>query len=1302
MSIHREQMSNAIAHAKKARTLYKQGNFREAIDNYERAIYLEPLLQKIYSADILLCRARLPRESKELIDNTEAESRATKEEEVIANSSKSTQIFYFPDYTSTNPYQLACYGQANDYLLTEPANIRTALKGVAKGGRIIFHLHWYEPIIYPAKDYDESMQKSRDFLSDVDEFICKGGTILWTLHNFQSHEGNHANTEQWLINELLKRDIICIYHTEESRKSFGKSFGCLPSKSIVAQHGSFAGYYKTTYSREMSRAILGIPNAAFVFGAIGQIRRYKGLDIAASALSKISQDYENIYLLIAGKPSTDCKNMLDEIIRTYSNIIVKPLFIDDNDLCLYINSIDVSLFTYERITTSGSIMLSVDFLVPFIAEKTHGTQDLFDKLGDNLSFANKSALDVAKAMQKAIELDPFEVEKARNRMKVFRKSNDWSNYSLLALNFLSNHEKADQIEARNGVKIVNKHKVVFARSRQLGICIVNYKCLADISDNLRCLANQTYKDFHVCIVDNGSDPEYTLIGEYDFPVTYLSLHENGGYALGVNTGVDFLRLIGCESILILNPDMKCDPSAIKELLMTYANSDYDILSPVICFCDNKREIWYGGGKIEYSKEIASADNLYYRMDKSAIVNDLVDTDFVSGAAFIARSSIFAKAGPMPTHYFLYFEEVQWSIDAQKRGLRLGVANVSGFNHAKKSSGRIPQPYYLYYYSRSYILFASRNTAIKLDQSLKILLNNFGKPWLEKIFKSEPCFYQYYKFIYDKACFDAKCLAFIPTERPPADTLRRYNLATKVHLESIKDVKVSYDFYFIKFTCRIEVEDFLAPFLITARVGDLSYNVNFPANEHSSASVKSLDNNQNYKISADIPILAFRDAFNPGDDFLWIEILLDQVPVDNFKINASMILHDLSQPAVARVNGINQDGFLSAWCVQLQANSKDLDVSIVINNKKLNMSFLLNSTRNDTASLLACRQDGIGILKNIYPLSVPKSDSLEVSILLSEQILHTKHIDMCNQMDERNKILDSKGSIEDWFYSNRQLPIIFEDDIKDFRDYLPVSNISSPGSFDSAKKARVSIIMPVFNRESIVGQAISSVLNQSYEDWELVCVDDCSSDGSGSILDYHANIDSRIRILRHSSNKGVSAARNTGLRVSSGQYIAFLDSDNVWHKDFLATMVHALSSNGDALSAYCGDYVSWSAGYFDDDAQPKNISAVRLGAFNRDKFFSKNFVDLNIIMHRRTEAIENMFREDMTRLVDWEYLLRLFALKEPLYVPRLLAIYRFDSADNQITFNEPFAFNKKVFDFSLATLRPKYFSAKWPLSSSSVF
>lgn len=114
--------------------------------------------------------------------------------------------------------------------------------------------------------------------------------------------------------------------------------------------------------------------------------------------------------------------------------------------------------------------------------------------------------------------------------------------------------------------------------------------------------------------------------------------------------------------------------------------------------------------------------------------------------------------------------------------------------------------------------------------------------------------------------------------------------------------------------------------------------------------------------------------------------------------------------------------------------------------------------------------------------------------------------------------------------------------------------------------RVSIIMPCYNAEPHLPVSVGSVLTQTFLDWELILVDDGSRDGTLAWL--QAQTDPRL-CIHAQSNQGVSAARNAGLKLARGQYIAFLDADDTWAPTFLERLTAALEEYPNAVLAYCG-------------------------------------------------------------------------------------------------------------------------------------
>lgn len=120
--------------------------------------------------------------------------------------------------------------------------------------------------------------------------------------------------------------------------------------------------------------------------------------------------------------------------------------------------------------------------------------------------------------------------------------------------------------------------------------------------------------------------------------------------------------------------------------------------------------------------------------------------------------------------------------------------------------------------------------------------------------------------------------------------------------------------------------------------------------------------------------------------------------------------------------------------------------------------------------------------------------------------------------------------------------------------------------------KISIIVPVYNTDHYLEKCIQSILDQTYKNLEIICIDDGSTDNSGYILDEFANKDQRIRVV-HKQNEGVSIARNVGLKMVTGQWIGFVDSDDYISESMYETMLKANKGQGaDIIS--CGYFLEY--------------------------------------------------------------------------------------------------------------------------------
>lgn len=119
-------------------------------------------------------------------------------------------------------------------------------------------------------------------------------------------------------------------------------------------------------------------------------------------------------------------------------------------------------------------------------------------------------------------------------------------------------------------------------------------------------------------------------------------------------------------------------------------------------------------------------------------------------------------------------------------------------------------------------------------------------------------------------------------------------------------------------------------------------------------------------------------------------------------------------------------------------------------------------------------------------------------------------------------------------------------------------------------SRISVIIPVFNAATYLPRCLDSLLNQTFQDWEALCVDDGSTDGSGRILDEYAAKDSRFRVV-HQPNGGVSRARNLALGMVQTPYLQFMDSDDFLHPQALSLCLRLIERDGSDVVAFRYDH-----------------------------------------------------------------------------------------------------------------------------------
>lgn len=140
---------------------------------------------------------------------------------------------------------------------------------------------------------------------------------------------------------------------------------------------------------------------------------------------------------------------------------------------------------------------------------------------------------------------------------------------------------------------------------------------------------------------------------------------------------------------------------------------------------------------------------------------------------------------------------------------------------------------------------------------------------------------------------------------------------------------------------------------------------------------------------------------------------------------------------------------------------------------------------------------------------------------------------------------------------------------------------------------VSIITPSYNAEKYLALTIESVLAQTYQDWEMLIVDDCSPDNANQIVEEYAKKDSRIKLIKLDSNSGAASARNKAIALALGRYIAFLDSDDLWFPEKLEIQIDFMQKNDFAFTYTAYEKVNENGKFFQVVNVPRKISYRKL-------------------------------------------------------------------------------------------------------------
>ncbi len=231
---------------------------------------------------------------------------------------------------------------------------------------------------------------------------------------------------------------------------------------------------------------------------------------------------------------------------------------------------------------------------------------------------------------------------------------------------------------------------------------------------------------------------------------------------------------------------------------------------------------------------------------------------------------------------------------------------------------------------------------------------------------------------------------------------------------------------------------------------------------------------------------------------------------------------------------------------------------------------------------------------------------------------------------------------------------------------------------------VSVVMPSYNSEAFITESIQSIINQSYSYWELLVVDDASTDATPEIIQEFASKDSRIRLIKNSSNLGTHHSRNKGIEAASGDFISFLDSDDQWKPRKLEIQLKTLSNENIAACFSSYDLIS-------ETGQKLNRHVRALPVLTYDKLLKANYVG-NLTGIYNATILGKIYCPEIRKRQDWGLWLKVIEEGGPMEgIQESLAVYRVRR--NSISNNkfEMLKYNFKVYH---RVLNYSFFSSMW--------
>jgi GT2 family glycosyltransferase len=659
-------------------------------------------------------------------------------------NSKYSKIFFYPDYTITNPYQNLMYSNLKKYFNIVAGSIENALQEQKnnKDKSIIFHLHWTS-VLVGGEDKTDVETKIKKFLENIKEFKSNNGIFVWTVHNLISHDTKFMDLEVFLCEELSKLANNIHIHSLNTIGLASEYYSLDEKKVIIGEHGSYLDVYPDTTTRQYARKKFNLNEEDIVFLFLGQIRSYKGIDKLVEAFLKINKP-DNVKLIIAGKPvNYDITNLY----IPNDSIITDFRLIKDDELQFFLKASDFMVLPYLQILTSGSVYLSLSYGLPVISPDIGLLKETLEDKIDSILYSPTKDSSLLEALKYAISMSNESMTKLKINALSKAEKLTWTNMhknlfvvfsksyikDIVITNYILSNKKERRI-------ILNKNFTDFQHINvEVAIIILHYKHLDDTVRAINSILNQKKSKYEIFIVSNDEDFHCFIQLSILYPnLNIIQSPRNLGYAGGNNIAIDIVFKKKIQNIILMNPDLEFENENVLEQMLTYSanNPDVSIFGPRIMYGDKKDTIWFNGAVTEFDNGLKT-DHLDLGKKVCEISLAARETDYVTGACIFIKHHVVDKLGLIPEDYFLYFEETDYCMQAKKENFKLMVVpSIEVIHHKRSEENNIPSLYYLYYFCKSALLMTKKYDDTKMNMTINILKDKSFQ-WLKQIRKVSP-------------------------------------------------------------------------------------------------------------------------------------------------------------------------------------------------------------------------------------------------------------------------------------------------------------------------------------------------------------------------------------------------------------------------------------------------------------------------------------------------------------------------------------------------------------------------------------